>query len=527
MIKRLFLYLAMAGSLFGCTDLDVDVKSELTPDNFPVTEEQFVVASGSIYTEFALGYGENYWNQSELSTDAAVLTANGGNWFDGGRYKELHYHSWTKNSDIIKSTWTWLYKTINTCNRVYELLAKSPDSDAKNTAISELRVMRALCYYLLIDNYGDVPLVKVFGETVKNRTPRKEVFDYVESEVLESVQYLKAENDISVYGRPNQMTAYSLLAKLYINAGVYTGQAMNDKALEMCDHIIDFESKGSVDLNNDYIKMFDYDNGPAIKEFIFAIPYDENNLQGFRPSRWWLSIYHPYYWDLKFTTSSCIRVLPQYYDLFAEDANDKREKIWLKEEQYKRDGVTPMLFEATKVQLDSRYTGADKDEKVIFHIKHTKELEFRNVANFDMGDDVIGRLAGYRSNKFNPSTTQLERWQSNDLPVFRYADILLLKAEAILRGATPTKSQTALSLVNRVRNRAGAAEWTSVDLNKLLEERAREMSYECWRRNDLIRFGKFEDSWLLKTDTDINHRLYPIPQTEIEANKELVQNPGY
>ncbi|MDR3143141.1 MAG: RagB/SusD family nutrient uptake outer membrane protein [Tannerellaceae bacterium] len=526
MIKKLFLYLATAGFLAGCTDLNVDVKSELTPDNFPVTEEQFVTASGSIYTSFASGYGTNYWNQTELSTDAAVLTANGGNWFDGGRYMELHYHSWTKNSDIPRSTWSWLYRTVNTCNNVYELLMKAPESEARNTSIAELRVMRALCYYLLIDNFGDVPLVKVFGDAVKTRNPRKEVFEYIESETLESLRYLKPENDISVYGRPNQMTAYALLAKLYLNAGVYTGQAMNDKALEMCDKVIEFEDGGAVGLHADYIKMFDYDNGPHIKEFIFAIPYDENNLSGFIPSRYWYSIYHPYFWGLSFTTSSCTRVLPQYYDLFAEDTDDIREKTWLKEKQYLKNGE-PMIYPATKVQIDNRYTGPDKDETVLFHITHTKELEFRSIPNFDMGDDLIGRLAGYRSNKYNPSTTQLSRDQSNDLPVFRYADILLMKAEAILRGATPTKGHTALSLVNRVRERSHAAKWSGVDMDKLLEERAREMCYECWRRNDLIRFDKFEDSWLLKTDTDKNHRLFPVPQSEIDSNKQLTQNPGY
>ena len=527
MNQKIVIFLMLYTLFTSCTDLDVAIKSELTSDNFPQTEEQFVAASGSIYSEFASGYGENYWNQTELSSDGAVLTANGGNWFDGGRYKELHLHSWTKNSDIIKATWSWLYNTINNCNRVDQLFKEAPDSDAKNTALAELRVMRALCYYLLIDNYGDVPLIKEFGGGLKPRSPRQEVFDFIETEVLESIDYLDPANDISTYGRPNRMTACALLAKLYLNAEVFTGQKKYDEVVEMCDQILEKESAGITGLYSDYVKMFDYDNGPQITEFIFAVAYDENNLQAFRPARYWFSIYHPYYWNLNFTTSSCIRGIPAYYDLFAEDPDDQREKIWLKEKQYMRDGVTPMVYPATRIQLDSRYNGPNPDEVVNFHITHTKEIEFRNIPNFDTGDDIVGRLVGYRSNKFNPSTTQLTRYQSNDFPVFRYADILLMKAEAILRGATPTLDQTALGLVNRVRQRSGAFALETLDLDILLDERAREMCFENWRRNDLIRFGKFEDNWLLKTDTNTDHRLFPIPQTEIDANPGLEQNSGY
>jgi hypothetical protein len=274
--------------------------------------------------------------------------------------------------------------------------------------------------------------------------------------------------------------------------------------------------------------MFDHDNGPAINEFIFAVPYDESNTdEGFRPSRYWLSVVHPYYWDLNYSTSSCFRGVPEFYDLFTEDPNDLRAETWLTEEQYARDGVTPMIYPTTNIGLDSRYSGDDPDGVVYYHVKLTKAIEFRDEENFDTGDDVVGRLVGYRSNKFNPSSTQLSRWQSNDFPVFRYADILLMKAEAILRGASVTNGETALSLVNRVRERAGAADWQTIDLNSLLDERGRELCYENWRRNDLIRFGKFEDSWVLKTDADVNHRVFPIPQSEITNNPVLTQNDGY
>lgn len=530
-MKKLVVYssallLCLAAS---CTSLDVDVKSELTPDNFPNSEEQFVAASGVIYTNFALGYADNYWELSELSGDEAVLTANGGNWFDGGQYKDMHYHTWNKNNPLVENAWSWLYKTINSCNQVYSLLEGAADSEAKARSIAELRTMRAFCYYLLIDNFGDVPLVKSFGETVGSRNSRKEVFDYVEEELLDALPDLSSVNDVTTYGRPTQLSAYAMLAKLYMNAEVFVGEKRYDDAVSMCDKVIAFEKQGQTTLtpNSSYLSMFNYDNGPDFKEILFAIPYDENNLKSFKPSRYSLSIYHPEFWGFKFTVSSCTRILPSFYDLFTQSANDVREKQFLTGKQYLLDGSTPMVIQATKVQLDNRYTSDDKDEVVDFHIEFTKDIEFRDIANFDTGDDVKGRLVGYRCNKYPASSTQTGREQSNDFPVFRYADILLMKAEALLRGAKVTNGETALYLVNRIRQRAGVDLWTNVSLDELLQERAREFSMEAWRRNDLIRFGKFEDKWLVKTDNDPRKRLFPIPQKEIDKNPALEQNPGY
>lgn len=295
--------------LTSCVNLDVDIKSELVPENFPTTEEQFVAASGVVYTEFAKGYTDNYWLQSELTADVGVITANGGNWFDGGIYQDFHYHDWTYAHSYIENTWSWLYKTINSCNKVYSLLIDAEDSDSKHTTIAELRTMRAFCYYLLMDNFGGVPLVVEFGEDLKPRSSRQEVFDYVEKELKEALPDLRTVNDVSTWGRPTQLAAYAMLAKLYLNAEVFTGTSKYDEAVAMCDAVMAFENRGETTLTDrsQYLNMFDYDNGPDFKEYLFAIPYDENSLQSFRPSRYALSIYHPEAWNFKFTVSSCMR----------------------------------------------------------------------------------------------------------------------------------------------------------------------------------------------------------------------------
>ncbi len=136
---------------------------------------------------------------------------------------------------------------------------------------------------------------------------------------------------------------------------------------------------------------------------------------------------------------------------------------------------------------------------------------------------------GTRNIKFYPdASNRSNRNQNNDIPVFRYSDIILMKAEAILRGGSPTLGHTALSLVNSLRaNRTTSPAWTSVTLDNIYAERARELAWECWRRNDMIRFGKFEDSYGLKTDANPNKRLFPIPNVAFQTNPKLVQNPGY
>jgi hypothetical protein len=135
---------------------------------------------------------------------------------------------------------------------------------------------------------------------------------------------------------------------------------------------------------------------------------------------------------------------------------------------------------------------------------------------------------GYRNIKFYPDSTSTSRNQNNDVPVFRYSDILLMKAEAILRGGTPTLGHTALSLLNQLRaERTTSAPLTGVTLNDIYTERCREFAWEAWHRNDMIRFGKFEGSWGFKTDADVNHRLFPIPTAAMAVNPALTQNPGY
>jgi hypothetical protein len=198
----------------------------------------------------------------------------------------------------------------------------------------------------------------------------------------------------------------------------------------------------------------------------------------------------------------------------------------------------------TTKSLDQFYPGTDHD--TLWQVEIYPQVRMLGVKPFDLGNDWHARCEGIRSLKFYPDKNILASTRNggNDVPVFRLADVMLMKAEAILRGATATtvngELQTAPVLVNKVRNRVGVTTPASgtFTLDSLLDERAREFYWECWRRNDLIRFGKFELEYPIPGDVavppytpgmnkDISRRIFPIPSTEMKLNAKLVQNPGY
>lgn len=215
-------------------------------------------------------------------------------------------------------------------------------------------------------------------------------------------------------------------------------------------------------------------------------------------------------YSLAYTPSGPMSTWPEFYAYFKEP-NDVRSTMWLTGKKYFHNG-NPINIATTKKGYDEDYAGADGSAPITYHLEFTPEVVIKKPAVFDAGNDLKAWSMGYQLNKFYPDSTSTTRNQNTDLSVFRYADILLMKAESILRGAPATNGQTALSLVNDVRTKRNAAAWTSVTLQTLYEERSRELVSENWHRNDMIRFGKFEDSWGYKTDTDVRKRIYQYRQ---------------
>jgi starch-binding outer membrane protein, SusD/RagB family len=521
--------------LAACHKIEVPVTTQLTPDVFPQTPAQFVQASGPAYVALRGNYGTDYCFMTSLTTDESILPARGGNWYDNQGYRMMHYHDWTRDHGGTNTIWNWLSKAISATNQSLSILDKTMPAGASKTAIfAELKTVRAIDYFMLMDMYGNVPLDTVYGDFApRTNLPRTQVFAWLEGELKAAIPNLLYPS-AATYGRADRYTAWALLAKMYLNAEYYTGTARWNDCIAACDTIIN-SGKYSLATRTNYLQMFYPNNGPGnTPEFIFTIPYDPSmtsayGLNGF--------MYHARYdvprseqakFNLPFTPSAPRSTLPEFYANF-NDPNDIRNNQWLTGLQFLNNGTTPVTVTTTKKGYDQFYTGADGGAALTYQVNLTPNIVLRqDSVLFDCGNDEIAWNMGYRNIKFYPDATSTNRNQSNDQPFLRYADVLLMKAEAILRGGTPTGGQTALSLVNQVRaNRTTSAALTTVDLNFLYAERCREMAMENWHRNDMIRFGRYEGSWGFKRNADTYRRIFPIPTGAIVLNPALKQNPGY
>lgn len=496
----------MALTLGSCTKLDVDVESQLTNGNFPVTPDAFVAATGTVYQKFNAGFGIDIWRMYELTSEEAIITARNGGYYDQGRYQTLHKHNWLPDHPIIQSAWQWGYAGISDCNRVLNLLEKSADSPTKTQFLNEIRTMRALYYFYVMDMFGNIPITSFGTAESPKQSTRAEVFAYIEKELLEVAEGLSSPATVTseFYGRPTKWMAYALLQKLYINAAHYIGKPMYAESITYGDKII---NGSSLALVSDYNTLFSPTNA-ANSETIFAAIYDPNYSGGNAITRFTLHSTLRAKYNLPFSPSNAQCTLKEFYDTF-NLPGDIRNTTWLAGKQFLADGTTKIMNGSG--QLD-----------------FTPEIVLTNTETMDVGAEVNGVSRGVRSIKFfpDPNTNSSTRFQGNDMPVFRLADVYLLKAEALLRtGGSMTE---AVGLVNKVRVRAKAGEITTITLDGILEERGRELAWEGWRRNDLIRFGKYQGKWGFKTGNEGASRdIFPIPATELVLNKKLIQNSGY
>lgn len=531
----ILLVLLITGFMEACHKIDVPVSTELTTDVFPQDSLQFIETAGPAYVALRGSYALDYWFLQSASTDESILPARGGNWYDNQNYSMLHYHSWTKDHNWTNSCYVYIEKVIGASNQVLSILKTTmPEGAAKASALAELKMVRAIGYFMMMDLYGSAPLDTVYGDFGQHaNVPRKEVFDFIEKDVKSCIPYLSSQTGVATYGRANKYTAYALLAKMYLNAEVYTGTARLADCVAACDEVIQ-SGKYTVTPRNNYLKMFYPDNGPDNKEFIFAIPYSPNyttayGLNGFMYfARYDVPRSEKDKFGIPFTPSAPRSTLPEYYAHF-NDPKDIRNDQWLTGLQYMSDGVTPVTVTTTNIGYDFKYSGSDPSGKYVYQVNLTPDINLRyNASQFDCGNDELGWNMGYRNIKFYPDATATSRNQNNDLPMFRYADILLMKAEAILRGATATNGQTALGLVGELRaQRSTSPAWTTVNLDSIYEERCREFAWESWHRNDMIRFGRFEGKWGFKTDANTYKRVFPIPTVALTQNLSLTQNEGY
>jgi starch-binding outer membrane protein, SusD/RagB family len=545
-MKKILIALSAITIIAGaCTKLDVTPESQYIENNFPNTAADYQALIGPIYTQLASKYATDYFRMQELTTEEAIIPVRDGNYNDNGQYYQHHHHTYTPDHVNVIDVWTWGFGAINTCNRVISTINNSKLSATdpiRINSIAELKAMRALFYFFMMDLYGNIPIVDTFPVPDLPATKKRvEVFQFIEKELKSVVKTLPVKtqlNATATYAHPTQAMVYALLAKMYLNSKVYTGIERNQETVAMCDSVI---ANTQYKLDNNYADVFAPDNGPNTQEIIFAIPYDPLLLDGQQFTRHGFMQYLWPKYGVPNNLSTSMSTTPEFYDKF-NLPGDERNNTWLIGKQYNWDG-TPFTIKIKKKDLDATYSGTNND--TIWQLEITKNFKMLGGKKiFDIGNDYLARCMGVRSIKFYPdkATTAATRMSGNDMSIFRLADIYLMKAEAIVRGASETtvngELQTALILLNKVRARAKAPLATTIDKDILLDERARELYWENWRRNDLIRFDKYEtfypipgdtpvDSYTAKMNPDPQRRIFPIPAREILLNNKLVPNPGY
>ncbi len=526
----------MALATSGCTDLDVDVKSQYT--TYPNSEIAIEAKASDVYYAFRGPVGRRYNEAMTLSSDECMGVSFDGDYYDTGNYAHASLHSF-KPDDPCLGYWPDLSSGITKCNRVIVDLGGE-----ESAATAPIRAVRAFYHFILMDSYGDVPILDhiLNEDEALDRSPRADVARWIESELLAVLDLVTTRVDASTYGRPTRWMVQALLAKLYINWNVYTkdvtssawsSTATNEKLADCvaaCDDII---QSGLFNLSDDYLAKFYPNNGPHIKDFIYAIPFTAVNQDGMTYGRFrtWRKGDSDgageaglYGIKLAKSVGGNIAVNPDFADLFSL-AGDRRNDALFKNALYQ---YSPSTYEVTTTPFNY------KGEQVVL----TKSIMLKTEdENLNVGNDVVGFSQGYRFNKFmmDPVTFGLQnRCQDNDVPVFRYADILLIKCEAILRGASATMGDSPMTLFNQIRSYVKApAINANPTLEELLSERGREFFDENWRRNDLIRFGRFEADWGFKNiinpsaKTDLTKRIFPVPTGVLNENTNWKQNPGY
>ena len=533
-IIKMTLAAAVLGITASCTDLDVDVKSKYTEyPNDPVAIEGKM---SDVYYSFRQALGNNYNRVQTFSSDEATGVSFGTDYFDKGENIHPSIHNFMSGDDPA-SYYTDLASGITKCNKIIEEFKETPKVAAP------ARLMRAFYHFILMDSYGDVPVLDHLpadNEAVV-RSPRKEVAEFIEKEVKECLPDLSDKNDASTYGKPNKWMAEALLVKLYINWGVYTcgdvtkydvattKNSKLDECVKYCDDII---GSGLFNLNDPYRKKFMFDNGPQIKDFIYAMPYDKVSAQGLLYGRYRAfrriddGDTQGYYGGKMGKSCAGICAMnPEFADLFCLEGDDRNDAV-LKGKVFIHDAITgeetdkPYIYKGTQLELTKTIT-----------------LQEGGLATLNCGATPDGWRQGYRSIKFYPNPNEYSaynRYQSNDVPIFRFADIILTKAEAIKRGATATNGDTPQSLFNQIRSYVHAPLLDhDPSLQEILDERGREFFDENWRRNDMIRFGTFESEYGFHKHSnpdarfDKTCRILPVPDDILKENTNWEQNPGY
>ncbi|MFW6201356.1 MAG: RagB/SusD family nutrient uptake outer membrane protein [Gemmatimonadota bacterium] len=530
---------AVLGALLvalSCTDLSENPVTEITEENFNPTEEDLAALMGDAYNDLR-NWWMGWYGYVDIigeTGDLLVTPVRPNGWDDGGVYRFRHEHSWNSSRGGVSPAWGRSYGMITDINRILHQIDEGLipiEGDLRTATVAELRALRAYAYSILLDWYGNVPISTDFTSTeLPDQSTRQEVYDFVVSELTEAIPDLSPETGQSTYGRINRWAAKGILARVYLNAEVYTGTPRYDEVIEETDDIIE---SGLYALESDYRAPFARDNHDSV-EMIWGLPYDAVNgcCSNFHMKTLKPELRHALNLSAQPWGGSASN--PQFIDTYDED-DTRLEDTWLMGDVRDDEG--------------RGYT-------FVQHVPSMLETEFHH--GFPVWKyEVYAGMTGA---------------SDVDYPILRYAEVLMMKAEALLRMGDPGG---AAGLVTQVRERAFAetdpskAEVTGAELmegsaynygwydtdgvvktgpggdpvedggadieyGRFLDELAWEFAAEGHRRQQLIRFGVFTTKSWFNHEADVDRvadashlRLFPIPQGVLDENEKLSQNPGY
>lgn len=546
-----FLFLLLAAlSMTSC--LDEHPKDQLDEDAiYGSASDIYINAVASLYnyigganeSEGIQGTCRGIYDYNTLTTDEAMIPIRGGDWYDGGLWNAMYQHRWTADDQSLYDTWKYIYKVIVLANKSLDIISSKSgllSAAQQEKYRAEVRAIRAMFYYYAMDMFGRVPLVlstdeQRYSSLFQGQTDRSSVFHFVFQElqqVLPSLPDQHSNKEGNYYGRITQPVVNFLLAKLALNAEIYMyddwtrGYANRPKgsdihfsvpaadasshdgdkelnAWETCIYYCDKLAEEGYVLESDDAFNFSTHNETS-KENIFTIPMDKNIYTN--QFHYLFRSYHYTHggvlgWGSENGTCATISTMKaNHYGEADEDARCK------------------MNFVAGVVKVDGHELLMDNGKPLEYQPFEVAQ----NLTNSKFVKTAGARMAKYEVDRTSYMDGKL---QSNDIVLFRYADALLMKAEAKVRNGENGDEE-----LKRIRARVGMP-YRKATLDNILEERLLELVWEGWRRQDLIRFGKFTGAYDLRTplqgESSGYTTVFPIPQKCIDLNSELVQNKGY
>ncbi len=530
-----------------------DPKSQITPEqaynsvnslkkNALLTIYNYI--GGHASSQGLQGTDKGVYDMNSFTTDEQIIPVRGGDWYDGGIWLRLFSHKWTEGEGPFMDTWNYLYKVVMLCNEGIERIAayKTNDIDeiVKLDAYNaELRALRAMYYYYLMDLFGRVPLVTTTDIKSSELTlcDRQTLFYWIYQELNDALPLLPLQwsqhNTNEYYGRMTIFVAYFIMMKMAINAEIYTDNNWTDNvwpdgrsimlkttqyfttesntsnAWETVKFIYN-TVKDYYGLAENYFINFQVDNEVS-PENIFIIPINPmlyaNKNNYFERSRHYC---HGAALGGKGDNGPCATVSTMKTFGYTGKEGQKTDgrfsanffdgPVFINgREVYLDDGVTPLIYQPLAV------------------------------TRVDLSGNEYEKTAGARIAKYNiEAEFKDERMEHNDIVLFRFADMVMMYAEALYRLGDNTE---ALKALNEVHTRTNDKKLERIDDDVLLDERLMELMWEGWRRNDLIRFHRFNKKYDLKIDTafeaDGHTIVFPIPADMLVMHPDWEQNPGY